>query len=334
MMRGRGAMENKTALGKNFRFWCGVMMALAVAGAIAQPYPAKPVRFIVPFAPGGASDIVGRAAGQKLSEIWGQAVVVDNRAGGSGQIGTEAVARAAPDGYTLLVVEPTFAIAPSLFSKLPYDTLQDFAYLVQIGQGPQVLVVHPSVPAKNVKELLALARARPGELNFASPGTGTTGHLGMELFKLLGKVDMVHIPYKGAGPAVVDLVGGQVSIGLVSISSAQPNMKAGRLRGLAVTSAKRFVAAPELPTIAEAALPGFDTLQWWGLVAPRATPAAVVNKIAGDVARLAEMPDVRERMLTLGAEPVSSSPERFGAFVRSEIEKWGKLVRASGAKVD
>ncbi len=314
--------------------WYVVALALLCQGALAQAFPAKPVRFIVPFPPGGASDIVGRAAGQKLSEIWGQAVVVDNRSGASGQIGTEAVARAAPDGYTLLLVEPTFAIAPSLFAKLPYDTLQDFAHMVQIGQGPQVLVVHPSVPVKSVKELLALARARPGDLNFASPGTGTTGHLGMELFKLLGKVSMVHIPYKGAGPAVVDLVGGQVSIGLVSISSALPNMKAGRLRGLAVTSARRFVAAPELPTIAEAALPGFDTLQWWGLVAPRATPVAVVSKIAGDVARLAEMADVRERMLTLGAEPVPSSPERFGAFIRSEIEKWGKLVRASGAKVE
>lgn len=317
---------------KIIKGWFAILFALAAASGSAQVYPTKAVRLIVPFAAGGASDIVGRTAGQKLAELWGQSVVVDNRAGGSGQIGTEAVARAAPDGYTLLVVEPTFAITPSLFPKIPFDVVQDFVPIVQIGQGPQVLVVHPSVPVKNVKELIALAKARPGQLNFASPGTGTTGHLGMELFKLMAKVDMVHIPYKGAGPAVVDLVGGQVSIGVVSVSSALTNINAGRLRALAVTSARRFSAVPDLPTIAEAALPGFDTLQWWGLVAPRATPAEVIKKIAADVTRLAESPDLRQRMLTLGAEPVSSSPERFGAFIRSEIDKWGKLVRASGAK--
>lgn len=316
------------------RWCCGAVGVLVAAGALAQSYPVKAVRFIVPFAAGGASDIVGRAAGQKLAEVWGQSVLVDNRAGGSGQIGTEAVARAAPDGYTLLVIEPTFAITPSLFPKTPFDVLQDFAPIIQIGQGPQVLVVHPSVPVKTVKELIALARARPGQLNFASPGTGTTGHLGMELFKLMATVDMVHIPYKGAGPAVVDLMGGQVGIGVVSVSSALTNIKSGRLRGLAVTSARRFSAVPDLPTIAEAALPGFDTLQWWGLVAPRATPAEVINKLAADVTRLAESPDMKQRMLTLGAEPVASSPERFGVFIRSEIEKWGKLVRASGAKAE
>ena len=308
--------------------------ALSTQHALAQAYPAKPVRFIVPFAAGGASDIMARAVGQKLGEAWGQTVVIDNRPGGSGMIGTELVARAAPDGYTLLVVEPTFAITPSLFPKAPFDVQKDFAPIVQIGQAPQVLVVHPSVPVKTVKELIALAKAKPGQLNFASPGTGTTGHLGLEMFKMMAKVDMVHIPYKGAGPAVADLLGGQIGVAVVSVSSAQTNIKAGRLRALGVTSARRFSGTPDIPTIAEAALPGFDTLQWWGLVAPRATVADVVNKIAADVGRLTASAEMKERMLILGAEPVTSSPERFAVFMREEIDKWGKLVRASGAKAD
>lgn len=319
-----------------------MVRAALIAGACAvlpqfagaQTFPAKPVRFVVPFATGGASDIVARAVGAKLGEVWGQTIVIDNRAGGSGMIGSELVARAAPDGYVLLIVEPTFAITPGLFSKVPFDVVKDFAPVVQLGQAPQVLVVHPSVPVKTVKELIALAKARPGQLNFASPGTGTTGHLGLELFKMMGKVDMVHIPYKGAGPAVADLLGGQVSVALVSVSSAQTNIKAGRLRALGVTSAQRFAGAPEIPTIAEAALPGFDTLQWWGIVAPRSTPPELVNKIAADAGRLVNSADMKERMLALGAEPVASSPERFGVFIRDEIDKWGRLVRASGAKAD
>lgn len=307
---------------------------MPVPGAQAQIFPAKSVRFVVPFATGGASDIVGRVVGQKLGEMWGQTVVVDNRAGGSGMIGTELVARSAPDGYVLLVVEPTFAITPSLFAKVPFDVQKDFAPIVQLGQAPQVLVVHPSVPAKTVKELIALARAKPGQITFASPGTGTTGHLGLELFKMMAKVDMVHIPYKGAGPAVADLLGGQVSVAVVSVSSAQANIKAGRLRALGVTSAQRFSGAPEIPTIAEEGLPGFDTLQWWGLVAPRATPADVIDKIAAAAGRLVASPEMKERMLALGAETAASSPERFAAFIRDEIDKWGKLVRASGARVD
>ncbi len=310
------------------------LAAMPVPGAQAQIFPAKSVRFVVPFATGGASDIVGRVVGQKLGEMWGQTVVVDNRAGGSGMIGTELVARSAPDGYVLLVVEPTFAITPSLFAKVPFDVQKDFAPIVQLGQAPQVLVVHPSVPAKTVKELIALARAKPGQITFASPGTGTTGHLGLELFKMMAKVDMVHIPYKGAGPAVADLLGGQVSVAVVSVSSAQANIKAGRLRALGVTSAQRFSGAPEIPTIAEEGLPGFDTLQWWGLVAPRATPADVIDKIAAAAGRLVASPEMKERMLALGAETAASSPERFAAFIRDEIDKWGKLVRASGARVD
>ena len=316
-----------------------IALASCVIGALpqdafAQAFPVRSVRFIVPFATGGASDIMARAVGQKLGESWGQTVVIDNRAGGSGMIGTELVARAAPDGYTLLVVEPTFAITPSLFPKAPFDVQKDFAPIVQIGQAPQVLVVHPSVPVKTVKELIALAKAKPGQLNFASPGTGTTGHLGLEMFKMMAKVDMVHIPYKGAGPAVADLLGGQIGVAVVSVSSAQTNIKAGRLRALGVTSVKRFSGTPEIPTIAEAGLPGFDTLQWWGLVAPRTTPADLVNKIAADVSRLTASTDMKDRLLALGAEPVASSPERFATFIRDEIDKWGKLVRASGARAD
>src|SRR3954468_4594200 len=311
-----------------------VLAAVSGSSAIAQTFPAKPVRFVVPFATGGASDIVARAVGMKLGDAGNQTVVIDNRAGGSGMIGTELVARAPADGYVLLVVEPTFAITPALFPKAPFDVQKDFAPVVQLGQAPQVLVVHPSVPAKTVRELIALAKAKPGQLNFASPGTGTTGHLGLELFKMMAHVDMVHIPYKGAVPAVADLLGGQIGVAVVSVSSAQTNIKAGRLRALGVTSARRFSGAPEIPTIAEAALPGFDTLQWWGLVAPRTTSADVVNKIAADVNRLVASSEMRERMLALGAEPVASSPERFTVFIREEIDKWGRLVSASGTRAD
>ncbi len=316
------------------KWWCAIAIALVSASAWPQTFPAKPVRLVVPFPVGGASDIIGRAVGVRLPEVWKQTVVVDNRAGASAQVGTESVARAAPDGYTLLVVEPTFTITPALFPKAPFDVLRDFVPIVQMGRAAHVLVVHPSVPVKTMKELLALARARPGDLNFASPGTGSMGHLGLELVKQRAKVDMVHIPYKGAGPAVVDLLGGQVSIGLVSVSSALANIKSGRLRGIAVTTAQRFPAVSDLPTIAEAALPGFDLVHWWGLVAPRGAPADVVNKIAADVTRLVEAPDMKERLLATGIEPVGSSPDLFTAFLRSEVEKWGKLVRDSGAKIE
>lgn len=313
---------------------CAIALAIVSGGAWAQAYPAKPVRLVVPFPVGGASDIIGRAVGVRLAEVWKQAVVVDNRAGASGQIGTESVARAAPDGYTLLVVEPTFTITPALFPKAPFDVLRDFTPIVQMGRAPHVLVVHPSIPVKTVKELIALARSRPGDLNFASPGTGSMGHLGLELVKQRAKVNIVHIPYKGAGPAVVDLLGGQVSIGFVSVSSALPNIKAGRLRGIAVTTAQRFSVLPDLPTIAEAALPGFDLVHWWGLVAPRGTSVDLVNRIAADVTRLLEAPDTKERLLTMGIEAQPSAPDQFAAFLRSEVEKWGTLVRDSGAKVE
>ena len=313
---------------------CVVALALVSGVAWSQAYPAKPVRLVVPFPVGGASDIIGRAVGIRLAEVWKQSILVDNRAGASAQIGTESVARAAPDGYTLLVVEPTFTITPALFPKAPFDVLRDFAPIVQMGRAPHVLVVHPSIPVKTMKELIALARARPGDLNFASPGTGSMGHLGLELVKQRAKVNIVHIPYKGAGPAVVDLLGGQVSIGFVSVSSALPNIKAGRLRGIAVTTAQRFSVVPDLPTIAEAALPGFDLVHWWGLVAPRGTSADLVNRIAADATRLLELPDMKERLLTMGIEALATSPDQFGAFVRSEVEKWGTLVRDSGAKVE
>lgn len=314
--------------------WHLALLAFVSLGALAQPFPAKPVRFVVPFPVGGASDIVARAVAVKLPEVWKQTVLVDNRAGASAQIGTESVARAAPDGYTLLVVEPTFTITPALFPKAAFDVQRDFAPVVQIGRAPHVLVVHPSMPVKTVNDLIALGRSRPGEINFASPGVGTMGHLGLELVKQRAGVDMLHVPYQGAGPAVVALLGGQVSIGLVSVSSALANMKAGRLRGVAVTTAQRFSVVADLPTIAEAALPGFDLVHWWGLVGPRALPADVVTRVAADVARLIQSPDMKARLLTIGIEPVASSPEAFGAFLRSEVEKWGRLVRDSGAKIE
>ncbi|HWP89907.1 MAG TPA: tripartite tricarboxylate transporter substrate binding protein, partial [Burkholderiales bacterium] len=287
-----------------------VTATLLAQQAVAVTYPEKPIRMIVAVPPAGPADTLSRLISPKLTDALGQTIVIDNRAGANGNIAYEMTARAVPDGYTITAVAAGVAINPSLYRDVKFDPVRDFAAITLGITVPNVLVVHPSVAATSVKELIALAKAKPGELNFASPGTGTTGHLGLELFKMMAKVDMVHIPYKGAGPAVADLLGGQVSVAVVSVSSAQTNIKAGRLRALGVTSAQRFSGTPEIPTIAEAALPGFDTLQWWGLVAPRGTPADVVNKIAADAGRLVASPEMRERMLALGAEPVASSPDR------------------------
>jgi tripartite-type tricarboxylate transporter receptor subunit TctC len=311
-------------------------LALGCAGAFAQSYPAKPIRLVVPYPAGGPLDIMARAIGQKLTEAWHQPVVVDNRAGAGGNIGADLVAKSAPDGYTLLMgAVATQAINPALYSKIPYDAARDFAAVALVAQVPNILVVNPAVPVKSVRELIELARAKPGTLNFASGSTGSTGHLAGELFKTMAGVDMVHIPYKGAAPATTDLLAGQVQLMFDNLANALPNVKAGKLRALAVTTLARSPAVPDLPTIAESGLPGFDLTTWFGLLVPAGTPPEIVAKLNAEVVRALNSNDMRERLQRMGAEPpANNTPEHFAAFIRSEAAKYAKVVKSSGAKVD
>ncbi len=316
---------------------CFAVLCLAFCAiAHAQPaYPAKAIRFIVPFPPGGPLDIVARLIGQELNRAWGQPVLVDNRPGAGGNIGADVVAKAPADGYTILMgAVSTHAINVWLYSKLPYDPIKDFAPVTLVTSVPNVLVVHPSVPAKDVRQLIALARARPGQLNFASGSTGSAGHLAGELFKTMAGVDMVHIPYKGAAPAVTDLMGGHVSLMFDNLASALPNIKSERVRALAVTTTRRSPFLREVPTISESGLRGFDIGTWFGIFAPAGTPHDVLVRLNGEIARILNTPAVKERLATLGAEPMAGTPEAFAAFVKSEMSKYEKIVRASGAKAD
>jgi len=303
--------------------------------ACAQTYPSKPIRYVVPFPAGGPLDIVARALGQELNKSWGQPVIVDNRPGAGGNIGADFVAKSPPDGYTIVMgAVSTHAINVTLYSKLPYDPIKDFAPITLITSVPNVLVVHPSVPARNVKELIALAKARPGALNFASGSTGSAGHLAGELFKTMAHVDMAHIPYKGAAPAVVDLMAGQVSLMFDNLASALPNIKAGRVRALAVTTLRRSTMLPELPTISEAGLRGFDVATWFGVLAPAGTPPEIVSKLNAEIVRILNTPAMKERLAALGAEPVGNKPEEFAAFIKAEIPKYARVIKASGARAD
>jgi tripartite-type tricarboxylate transporter receptor subunit TctC len=313
-----------------------LVLALASALAAAQNYPARPIRLVVPYPAGGPLDIMARAIGQKLTEAWKQPVVVDNRAGAGGNIGADLVAKSAPDGYTLLMgAVATHAINPSLYSKIPYDPVRDFAPVALVAQVPNILVVNPAVPAKTVQELIELARAKPGSLNFGSGSTGSTGHLAGELFKTMAGVQMVHIPYKGAAPAMADLLAGQVQLMFDNLASSLPNVKAGKLRALAVTTRARSPAVPELPTIAESGLPGFDLSTWFGVLVPAGTPAEIVARLNAEIVRALNTNDMRERLQKMGAEPLAgNTPEHFAAFIRSEAAKYAKVVKASGAKVD
>ena len=300
------------------------------APAFAQgsaPYPTRAVRIVVPFPPGGGTDIISRTVAQKLSETWSQPVVVDNRSGANGIIGTDLGAKAKPDGYTLLVVIATHAINPSLYRKLPYDTATDFVPITLMAQYPFILTIHPSLPSKTVKDLIALARTRPGQLSYASSGNGSGPHLGFELFKSVAKIDVVHVPYKGAAPANIDLVSGQVQLMFNNFLAAMPQLKSGRLRVLAVTSAKRSAVMPELPTLAESGLPGFDVTGWYALLAPAGTPQPVVAKVQGDVAAALRVPAVHTRLSSEGAEPVGSTPEQFSKFLAAEVRKWARVIK-------
>ena len=309
-----------------------VALACTAGSAFAQNYPTKALRLVVPFLAGGSTDIVGRTVAQKLSEMWGQPVVVDNRPGGGTTIGTDAVAKSAPDGYTLLVTPAPFTINPSLLNKLPYDALNDFAPITLINTTPLVMVVHPGVPAKTVKELIALAKAKPGKLNFGSSGTGGSNHLAGELFDAMAGVKMVHIPYKGNAGALTDIVGGHLDVVYNGVTSAISLIRGGKLRVLAVTSLKRTAALPDVPTLDELGLKGFEAVAWNGLTAPAKTPRDVIMKINADVIKIINSPELKERLKAEGSDPVGSSPEQFAAFLRNEITKWAKVIKIAGVK--
>jgi len=305
-----------------------------VAAAQAGGFPDKAIRIVVPFPPGGATDAAARLVAVKMSEHWGQPVVVDNRAGAGGNVGSDLVAKAPADGYTLVMgVTGSHAINTSLYSRMPYDPVVDFVAISQVAVVPNVLVVHPSVPAKNLAELVALAKKEPGKLNYASLGNGTAAHLGMEMLKAEAGVDITHVPYKGSAPAVSDLLAGQVQMMVDGLPSALPHVKAGKLRAIALTSLRRSPSLPDLPTIAES-YPGFYADAWSGLFAPKGTPQPVVDKLSAEVQRILKLPEVREKLAALGAEPVGSTQAEFAAHVKKEIDKWAKVVKTSGAKVD
>jgi tripartite-type tricarboxylate transporter receptor subunit TctC len=312
-----------------------VLAALLPALAAAQGYPSRPVHIVNPFTAGGPVDLLARAVGQKLNEAWGQPVIVDTRAGAAGNIGIEYVARAPADGYTLLVMPTGNAVVnPHLYAKLPYDTFRDFAPVTLLATVENALVVNPSVAAKSVPELVALARANPGKLTFASPGVGSQAHIAGEMLKSMAGVDMVHVPYKGMAPAMNDLLGGQVSFMFLSMSSALKQVETGKLRALGVASLKRAPAAPALPTIAEQGFAGFEAVSWYALMAPAGTPADVVDRIAAESARALRDPAVRERLVGLGADPVGNSPAELAGMLKRENARWGDFIRKAGIRAE
>ena len=300
------------------------------ASAVAQSYPARPIRLVVPSSPGGGTDITARIMAPELSKLLGQQVVVENRPGAGTMIGGDVVAKAAPDGYTLLMGISTLAINPAVYRKVPYDALRDLAPITQAVSVPNVVVGHPSLPAKTLKELIALARARPGELTFASAGVGTNPHLSVELLLSMTKTRMLHIPYKGSGPGITDLIAGQVQVMAPNMLSAYPHIKTGRMRGYGVTGAKRVSSAAEIPTIAEAGVPGYEAVQWFGVLAPAGTPRPIVQRLHDDSVKVLQLPNVKELLVKDGAEPVGNTPEQFAAFIKAETIKWAKVVKDAG----
>ena len=308
---------------------------LAVADANAQPYPNKPIRMIVPFPPGGPIDTMARLAGKFITDSVGQQVVVENRPGAGGVVGSDYVAKAAPDGYTLIMGNAgSHGINAAVYTKLPYDIQKDFAPVSQVAVAPNVMVINPSLPANSVAEFIAYAKANPGKLSYASGGNGSSAHMSMELFKSMSGIDIQHVPYKGSSPALTDVVSGQVVAFIGNMPPTVPLIKAGKLRALAVTTKSRSALMPELPTITEAGLPGFETVAWFGVLAPAGTPPDVVNRLSAEIAKIAKLPDIREKLVAMGAEPVGGTPEEFKAVIDRDIAKWKPLAQKVGIKVD
>jgi tripartite-type tricarboxylate transporter receptor subunit TctC len=304
--------------------------AVIPADGLAQSYPAKPVRVIVPSSPGGGTDIVARIITPELSKRLGQQFVVENRAGAGTMIGIEVASKAPPDGYTLLMGLSTLAINSALYKKVPYDPVRDFAPITVAVSSGSIIVVHPSVPVKTIKELIAFARTRPGQMNYASAGTGTYPHMTMELFLSMAKLKMVHIAYKGTGPAMIDMLAGHTAVMAGTMVTTVPQIRAGRLRGLGITTTERNNAAPEIPTVAEAGLPGFESVQWYALLAPANTPKDVVNRLHGEMVKILQQPEIRQRFANDGATPVGNTPDQFAAYIKSELAKWAKVARGAG----
>ncbi len=315
------------------RVLLGVLVTASASAALAQSFPAKPLRFIVPFPPGGSADILARTIGQKMSEGLGQSVVIDNRPGAGTAIGAEATAKSAADGYTIMIgTVSSHAINPSLNAKLAYDPIRDFTPISPVASIPFALLVHPSLPAKNIEELIEVARSKPGVLNFSSAGNGTSNHLAGELFKSMARIDLVHIPYKGSAPALNDLLAGQVNMMFDLVLTAAPHVKAGTVRAVAVTGKARSGVLPNVRTIAESGLPGYEVSAWFGIFAPANVPSPIVQSLNKEVVRIMQLPDVRERLAGQGAEPMSGSSEAFAEFVRIELAKWSGVVKAAGMR--
>lgn len=321
----------------------GCLLVLALASALAmlpsartqaQSYPSKPVRFIIPYPPGGPSDILGRVVAQHLTEAWSVQVVADNRPGAGGNIGIEQCAKSPPDGYTLCLLSIGQTVTPALYPKLGFDPVRDFAHVSMLAMLPSLLLVHPSLPVKNVKEMVALAKARPGALNYASAGSGSTSHVLMELLKLQTGTNIVHIPYKGTGPALIDGISGQIEVAFHAIISVQPYLKSGQLRAIAVSTRQRFPRMPEVPSLDESGLKGFDGGSWQGAIMPAGTPREIVIKTNAELAKMLKSPEMREKMLGMGGITLSSAPDEFAAYVSAEVGKWAKVVKAAGIRAD
>lgn len=321
------------------------LMCAALSGAamlLAPPspvraqtqYPSKPIRLVVPFAPGGPVDTIARAMGPKLTEAFGQQIVIDNRPGAGSMIGTEALVKAPPDGHALLVISSSIAVNPSIYRKMPYDATRDLAPISQLATSALIVVVHPSVPARSIRELIALAKARKGELIYASSGTGSAPHLAVELFKSMTDTRMVHVPYKGAAPATIDLLAGHVALMFNNLISAVPNVQAGRLRALAVTGARRTAALGHLPTVAEAGVPGYEASTWYAMFAPAGTPNPIIERLHREIVAIVRSPEIRKQLAAVGIDPVGGTPEQLARYLRAETRKWGEVAKTSGARVD
>ena len=317
-----------------FQIFLGLAFLATVTAAQSAGYPDKPIRIVVAYTPAGATDILARTVGQKLTEAWGQSVIIDNRPGANGNIGTEYAAKASADGYTLLMVTAgTHGINPGLYRKLGFDAVKDFAPVSLVAMVPNIFVVNNAVPAKDLKDFIAYAKSNPGKFNYGSPGNGSTAHLSMELFKSMTGIQMVHVPYKGSAGVLADLIGGQIVVTMDNMPPYIPQVKAGKIRALAVSTTHRSPAVPDVPTVAEAGVPGYDSGAWFGLVAPANTPKDIVNKLSRETARILQLPDVSARLSDLGAEPVGGTPEQFSAHIKSEIAKWAKVIKDANVEL-